>query len=361
MKGIMRGTPSNTLHEIVNYTPRKNFLINGGFTVSQRGTTFTSATVPANSNDTYLFDRWILVSGHETDKDNDVVDVTQVTTPVPVGSYNAARFDIEDDDLKWGIVQVIEAKDSARLIGSKVSLSFKAAMAASDTSTLLRAAVISWSSTADTVTSDVVSDWNAEGTNPVLAANWTFENTPVALSALTATYQTYRIENISIDTASTANVAVFIWSDDMTNAVGDMVYITDVQLELGSVATPFEFRPYGQELALCQRYYFKNSYSSAAVIAIGYLQSTTIAICHPFYPVQMRASPPTPAVSAYTTWAFNNAGADNAATSINYIGPGSELNCLFAINITAMGAAGYCSSIRALTGQTAILEAGAEL
>jgi len=35
----------------------------------------------------------------------------------------------------------------------------------------------------------------------------------------------------------------------------DFLYITDVQLEPGTVATPFERRSYGQELALCQRYY----------------------------------------------------------------------------------------------------------
>ena len=41
----------------------------------------------------------------------------------------------------------------------------------------VKAAVISWSSTADTVTSDVVSAWGNEGTRPTLATNWTYENT----------------------------------------------------------------------------------------------------------------------------------------------------------------------------------------
>jgi len=41
-------------------------------------------------------------------------------------------------------------------------------------------------------------------------------------------------------------------------------YVTGVQLETGSVATPFERRPYGTELMLCQRYYEK-SYNIATV------------------------------------------------------------------------------------------------
>lgn len=233
----------------------QNSIINGEFAVAQRGTVFTSASTPANSDDTYLLDRWVLLSDG-----NDIVDVSQelTATNLPTGAVAGAKFDIETEDKKWGILQIIENKDSKPLIGGNVSLSFKAKRGASDTSTLLRAAVLSWSSTADTVTSDVVDAWGAEGTNPTLVENWTFENTPVALAELTDSYQTYKIENISIDTASTTNVAVFIWSDDMTNAVGDLVYITQVKLELGSVATSFVSRPYGGELRLCQRYYEKS-------------------------------------------------------------------------------------------------------
>jgi hypothetical protein len=260
----------------------KNAIINGSMRVAQRGTSFTSATTPANSDDTYLLDRWILLSDG-----NDIVDVSQVTTPVPTGSYSAACFDIETEDKKWGILQVLEAKDSARFIGGTVSLQFKAAMATGDTNTLLRAAVLSWSSTADTVTSDVVNAWGAEGTNPTVVANWTFENTPAALDALTASYQTYKIEGIAIDTASTTNIAIFIWSDDMTNAVGDLVYITDVQLEPGSVSTSFEFRHYVQELALCQRYYCFRPDQGGAGIAI----STAIVVCNIGYVVPMRVIP----------------------------------------------------------------------
>jgi hypothetical protein len=57
-------------------------------------------------------------------------------------------------------------------------------------------------------------------------------------------------------------------SSDFRGATGDTklsgtlnatLYLTGVQLEVGSVATPFERRPYGTELTLCQRYYEKTA------------------------------------------------------------------------------------------------------
>jgi hypothetical protein len=67
---------------------------------------------------------------------------------------------------------------------------------------------------------------------------------------------------------------------------GATFYITGVQLEAGSVATPFERRPYGTELALCQRYYeFGGAYTQAATSAGGVVGSTI------YYKVTKRASP----------------------------------------------------------------------
>ncbi len=340
-----------------NLLINKNAIINGGFRVAQRGTTFTSATTPANSDDTYLLDRWTLLSDG-----NDIVDVSQVTTPVPTGSYNAAQFDIETEDKKWGIIQILEAKDAARFIGGTVSLSFKAAMGVGDTSTLLRAAVLAWSSTADAVTSDVVNAWGAEGTNPTVVANWTLENTPAALAALTTAYQTYKIEGIAIDTASTTNIAVFIWSDDMTNAVGDMVYITDVQLELGSVATPFEFRPYEQELALCQRYYevlgdgsgVYNSFSSGA----AFCQSTTVVVTILSY--KTKRVVPTISNNLATNFRVQYLATAVAAASMAF----SEIttrNCLWAVTCAAVLTAGQGCLLDSNGVNTTRIYVGAEL
>jgi hypothetical protein len=101
----------------------------------------------------------------------------------------------------------------------------------------------------------VVSAWNAEGADPTWATGWTLENTADTDLALTNAYQTFTIENVSIDTANAVNLAVFIWIDDTDVAAGDVVYIADVQLELGAFATPYQHRSFAEELALCQRYF----------------------------------------------------------------------------------------------------------
>jgi hypothetical protein len=79
---------------------------------------------------------------------------------------------------------------------------------------------------------------------------------------------------------------------------GATFFITGVQLEAGSVATPFERRPFGTELALCQRYYWKQggNVSPAYFSTVGSAFSTTQAQIPFTFPVQMRAAPSLDAV-----------------------------------------------------------------
>jgi len=238
-----------------NTPPERNYLINGSFSIAQRGTSFTSATTPANNDDTYLLDRWILLSDG-----NDIVDVTQETSTVPTGGLHAIALDVETANKKFGILQIIEQNDCIGLIGNTCTLSFKAKVSSTTNLDNVKAAIISWDGTADTVTSDIISAWGIEGTNPTLAANWTYENTPANLS-LTTSYATYSV-SAAVDTASTKNVAVFIWSDVTTTSAGEFLYITDVKLEPSSAATSYVRRPFQEELSLCERY-FEKSYDLA--------------------------------------------------------------------------------------------------
>jgi hypothetical protein len=263
----------------------RNRIINGEFGVAQRGTSFVSG---ANDNDSYNLDRWYVLSDG-----NDAVDITQETSTVPTNQLTAIALDVETANKKFGIAQIIEQKNCVGLIGGNVTLSFKAKVSSTTKLDNVKAAVVAWSGTADTVTSDIISAWGAEGTDPTLIANATFENTPANLS-VTTSYATYTL-TANIDTASTKNLIVFIWSDVTDTTAGDFLYITDVQLEAGSTATDFERRPIGTELAMCQRYFFKTTQGLGLAQSAAELYGGGLT-----FPVTMRATPTLAAGASYS-------------------------------------------------------------
>ena len=277
-----RVTTASTSAITTGFTGFRNRIINGEFGIAQRGTSFVSG---ANDDDSYNLDRWYVLSDG-----NDAVDITQETSTVPTNQLTAIALDVETANKKFGIAQIIEQKNCVGLIGGNVTLSFKAKVSSTTKLDNIKAAVVAWSGTADTVTSDIISAWGAEGTNPTLIANATFENTPANLS-VTTSYATYTL-TANIDTASTKNLIVFIWSDVTDTTAGDFLYITDVQLEAGSTATEFERRPIGTELALCQRYYYElpSGATNAFVINAGQ-QTNGNAFGTVYHPVDMRIAP----------------------------------------------------------------------
>lgn len=231
--------------------PGRNRLINGSFQIAQRGTTFSGGT--DNADDTYTLDRWYVLS-----EGNDSIDVAQQSDS-PDSNGKSIGLDVETTGEKFGIAQIIEGHNCIGAIGNTCTLSFYAKVSNARIDTV-KAAIVAWSGTEDTVTSDIISAWNADGTTPTLIANATFENTPADLS-VTTSWARYEL-SANVDTASTKNIIVFIWSDDASNPqAGDFLYLTNIQFESEtSVATPFEHRPNGLELSLCQKY-FEKSYN----------------------------------------------------------------------------------------------------
>ncbi len=146
-----------------------------------------------------------------------------------------------------------------------------------------------------------MSDWKGEGVNPKLVDNWTYESVPTDLP-LTIGYQTFKIENISIG-LDAKNVAVFIWIDDTDADAGDELLIGQVQLEKGAVATEFEYRSIGEELALCQRYYERLGGDVAEDIYFQWMAATGAAVfafATLVYKVQKRAVPIVTKVGSWT-------------------------------------------------------------
>lgn len=127
-----------------------------------------------------------------------------------------------------------------------------------------------------------------------LTTSWKYFTTTVSIPSITGkTLGTNNDDSFNIqfwfDAGSNFNAR--------TNSLGQQsgtFDIANVQLEAGPVATPFEQRPIGTELALCQRYYYRATTSVAfSYFGMGQAKSTTSAACYVRYPITMRASPTT--------------------------------------------------------------------
>jgi len=82
--------------------------------------------------------------------------------------------------------------------------------------------------------------------------------------------------------------------DSFYSSTDNNFFITGVQMEVGTVATPFEHRSYGQELALCQRYFQKvggEADGNSVSVGAGLWYTTTIVLGHLQFQKRMRAAP----------------------------------------------------------------------
>lgn len=129
-----------------------------------------------------------------------------------------------------------------------------------------------------------------------------------------------------------------------TNAT---LQITGVQLETGSVATPFERRPYGTELMLCQRYYIKylNSGANTLYAHTGINISSTRSFHYVALPVPMRSAPSAAEVGAIVGDAV---GSNLDVTAISVYASSAN-----SINLDCTHASGYSASVPLFLGLTA--------
>jgi hypothetical protein len=136
----------------------------------------------------------------------------------------------------------------------------------------------------------VVEDVNVVGGTYVL--NWT--------GTATATVDgTPRAKGATFTLTANTNVTVRFTSGTFS----------EVQLERGSAATPYEHRPFGAELALCQRYYWRSTTASGYPVIWGNSSGNgAIIFGWVALPVQMRA---TPTVNTYGTWTVTGPATTN--------------------------------------------------
>jgi hypothetical protein len=273
----------------------RNRLINGGFEVWQRGTARTYST-------SYLADRWTAGLGFQAGAHQ---QVSISSPPSGLTSQYALRSSSSTTGENAGGTrmssnQKIEYQNCYDLANSAVTLSGwircsnTSFTASSGSYSSLTIRIQTNTTTTDSATSADTGDGNitpisfsggviSGGSN----IQWTSGNFPTTWTYFTFTgIAPANLKNLSVrfETINLANTSV---------AGSEWYEVAELQLEKGRVATPFERRPYGTELALCQRYYYKTSGgpTGGRITQAGYAISTTVARVSNVFPVPMRTSP----------------------------------------------------------------------
>jgi hypothetical protein len=261
----------------------RNFVINGGMDVWQRGTSgFTT-------HNTYTADRWWFV--------NDSVGASSVSqvdiSALGIGTQYALRAERTSGTNRWVVGTQLETIAVKRMLGQTVTFSCKLRKGAALTSNIN--VTVATSST------------EARFGSPV---DWTGSDLVVTNASLnTSTFTTFTI-TFPVPTSSAALGFKIEVSANQTGATNAYFDVTDVQLEIGTKATPFERRHYGFELSLCQRYFqtFGGNYTYE-YIGDGVAASTTVAYCGISLVVPMRTAPSvalTSSANNFTLDAGNN-------------------------------------------------------
>ena len=227
-----------------------NILDNGDFIIAQRGTNFTAATTFTNADGNYTLDRFKVIDSRAG---SDVVDISQtkLASELPAEARAAITLTHQRQNEQAGLVQYIDYDTTRTLLNKDLSLSFEIYNSDSVTRNF-RAAILSWQGTADDMPNDPVATWQTAG-NLGFATGFTIENTTTALVANATAWNRFTINGVNLDTASTNNLAIVIWTDESI-ANGDEWRATKIKLEQSAVATAWKAKAIADEENNCYKY-----------------------------------------------------------------------------------------------------------
>ena len=298
-----------------NNLPGNNILHNGEMAIWQRGTTSIYT-----SQNKYLVDRWKILS--VTDGNGAIHQHTNVPTVAQTGGSKFAhslRVNCTTADTSLANNQYINL--SQRIEGQDLRhLGFGQAGT--------RYATLSFWQRSNSGTYHVSfrnSAYNRYYIAAYTAANHTWEKheltIPIDTSGTWATNNSVGLDiTWSLGGGSWYNDGtVGSWSSGSKHSASSQknffdstsndFYITGVQFEKGSIATPFEHKSYGEDLRHCQRYFYRAAEGASKALGLGVNYTASEMHCAITFPVTMRATPTLSAASGTNYYEFIRNGA----------------------------------------------------
>ena len=253
----------------------RNRIINGAMGIWQRGTTYTGTGAGASQFGSV--DRWAFGQFP-------TAYTSSRSTDVPSGSVFQYSLKIQrtagqTSTAQANTIQAIESVNMYDMAGQSVTLSFWAKAGTNFSMASSAMGVI--------LTTGTVADQGSYASQ----GGWTGQAYPVnTTQVLTTSWQKFTFTGTFGSTALEAAVYFYMIGVGTAGA-DDSMFITGVQLEVGSVATPFERRDYGRELIMCYRYYYRIVSGADDPFGMAFCIATTATNGMVQFPVTMRVSP----------------------------------------------------------------------
>lgn len=272
----------------------KNRIINGGMTIDQRNA--GASVTPANAQ--YTLDRWYITASASS-KLSVQQNAGSVTPPAGFTNYlgitSLSSYTVGASEL-FLLRQSIEGYNVADLAwgtasAKTVTVSFwvRSSLTGTFSGTIRGANATRFYQFSYTISSANTWEQKSITISGDTSGAWLTDNS-VGLELM-----------FSVGTGSSFQGTAGSWSGTAAYGVtgttsvvgtnGATFYITGVQLEVGSQATSFDFRSYGTEMALCQRYFWKKTGDAYESLGAGVCVQSTEARVNIQNPVLMRTTP----------------------------------------------------------------------
>ncbi len=322
-----------------------NHIINGGFSVWQRGSGSTS-----RADTVYGPDRWKVLT------QSNPINVSRGSGDGTTGRWSGLLSQSDASAQRIGMCQVIEGINCYHLRGREVTIQARVYITNSQA---IRMAILEWGSTEDAVTTDPVSDWTS-GTytaSNFFVANLSPATAPATVTPSASTWTTVS-QTVTLG-SSFNNLVLMIWTEG-TAANGVDFYVTKVGLHDGATVRPLIARPYQEELKMCQWYFEAwggdNGYQP---VGIGQVYNSTS--CRVILVYGWKRIIPTLTVSSASHWALTTAGyTPTAATAVIFTDVSRD-RCSVDVSISSGLVAGNATDFLGANTTSARMYADAEM
>jgi hypothetical protein len=304
----------------INYDGFKNRIINGAMVIDQRN---AGAAVTTN---TYCPDRW------RVEQTTDGAFSAQQVSDAPTGFVKSLKWTTTTADASLAATQYATARQGIEGYNT-ADLMWGTASAATITISFWVKSTLT--GTFGGIVGNNAFDRSYPFTYSISSANTWEQKTVTIAGDTTGTWETTNSAGIQLyfglgvgstysGTAGAWTGSSLISATGAVNVMGTLNatwQITGVQLEKGSTATSFDYRPYGTEYALCQRYY--QQFGSAVGVAAA---ATQFAAAIQFF-VPMRSSPTLSASAAMSITDTNTGTFTQSSAQVSILG-GDRVNTL---------------------------------